>query len=69
MVDLPRVGDEASAAFEEAFYLAAPAALPASKGDVGVEGAAFGFEPDGLAHALDLGGERDEWLSRLDPSP
>ena len=69
LADLERLGDEAAAAGEEVGELARPAAFPAGQGDVRVEGAALGLQPDRLAGALDLGGEGGERLLRLDPGP
>ena len=53
-IHLPRFGDQAALAVEEAGDLAGSAAFPAGEGDVRVKGAVLGLEADLLTGALDL---------------
>src|SRR5688572_11041460 len=63
-----RIGNERPAVEEFANFAAARAA-PACEGDVGVKGAAFGGEADGLANALDPRVEGAHGLGRFDTGP
>ena len=67
--DLERLGTRPRVAFEEACTSRVAAAFPTGERDVGMVGAALGLEADRLADALDLGGERGEWLLGLDARP
>src|SRR5688500_7330605 len=68
VVDPERLGSEGPAV-EERANLAAARAAPAGEGDVGVEGAAFGDEADGLADTLDPRVEGAHGLGRFDTGP
>src|SRR5690242_5994491 len=68
-VDVEWLRREAAAAVEEIGDFAAAAAFPARDRDVRKEGAALGFEADGQANALDLGGEGGDGRLRFDAAP
>jgi hypothetical protein len=68
-VDRERLRGDGGVSLEEIRDFARAAAFPAGEGDMRVEGAAFGLQPDGESGARGLRGERGQRSPGVDPGP
>jgi hypothetical protein len=69
LAGLERLRGKGAAALDKILQLAGSAAFPPRKRDVRVKGAPLGFQPDSLAHTLNLCSKSSNRIFRFDSCP